>query len=288
MIDIQFLNEKASKLILFIKKAEKIISAGKENFLSAPMYPDRVQYYLISAYNELEEIACHILKEITGEKSKGNCTKKLAEEQIFSEKINRTLKDFSKYIQSIMENKYSYTPEELYITAKDITNTLKEKFIKELAGVVKEIKEKEPKLTVPVNIKKVQTHAKAVKSSVRKISNFINFPEEEFINTPLFIDRARYFSVVMIDSSLWICRHILRKAGKKPQKNCFKQLSEEGIISEETAEHISQITQHRDTFADPSKDFDPKKLYQLLKQNISYFLNFINEISRYLVKGNRS
>ncbi len=285
MIDVQFLNEKASKLLLFIKKVEKIISVGKESFLSTPMYPDRTQYYLISAYNELEEIACHLLKEITKEKTRGNCIKKIAEEQIFSEKINRTLKDFSQYITDIMENRYSYTPEELYITAKGIVDTLKERFIKELASVIKEIREKEPKLTIPVNIKKVQTHAKAVKSAVRKISNFINFSEEEFSKTPLFIDRARYFAVVLIDSSLWICRHILRKSGKKPQKECFKQLSEEGIISEETAKHISQITQFRDIFADPSKDFDPKKLYQLLKQNVPYFLNFLSEISRYLVKG---
>ncbi|MBK3331775.1 DUF86 domain-containing protein [Persephonella atlantica] len=285
MIDVQFLNDKASKMNLFLKKVEKIISMGKDSFISTPMYPDRTQYYLISAYNELEEIACHLLKEITGEKSKGNCVRKLSEEQIFSEKINRVLSDFSKYIADIMENRNSYSPEELFITAREIVKILRERFIKELAGVVKEIKEREPKLSVPVNLRKIQTHAKAVKSSVRKISNFLNFPKEEFINTPLFIDRARYFSVVLIDSSLWICRHILRKSGKKPRKDCFKQLVEEGIISEETEKHISQIAQLREVFADPSTEFDSEKLYRLLKENISHFLNFISEISRYLVKG---
>jgi len=89
-------------------------------------------------------------------------------------------------------------------------------FIKELSSVVKEIKAKEPQLSIPVNVKKLQDHAKAIKSSVRKISNFLNFPKEEFINSPLFIDRARYFSVVLIDSSLWICRHILRKTNYLP------------------------------------------------------------------------
>ncbi|MDQ7055795.1 MAG: hypothetical protein Q9M89_04650 [Persephonella sp.] len=149
------------------------------------------------------------------------CVKRVVHEQLFSEKINRVLNDFSKYIADVMENRNSYSPEELFITAGEIVKSLRERFIKELASVVKEIKEKEPQLTVPVNIKKLQTHAKAIKSSVRKISNFISFSEEEFVNTPLFIDRARYFSVVLTDSSLWICRHILRKSGKKPEKSCI-------------------------------------------------------------------
>ncbi|WP_456383660.1 DUF86 domain-containing protein [Persephonella sp.] len=284
MLDVQFLNDKASKLVLFLKKASKILSTDREEFMKVRMYPDRVQYYLISAFNELEEINCHLLKEITGEKSKGRCTEKIAGEGVFSEKINRVFLDFSKYIQNTVEGKYSYSPEEIYLTGKEITSTLLDRFIKELSSVVKELKSKEPKLKIPVNVKKLQDHAKAIKSAVRKISNFINVPEEEFKSTPLFIDRARYFAVVLSDSSLWICRHILRKAGKKPEKQCFKQLADEGFISGETARGVWEIVQHRDIFADPSKEFDTDKLYRLLKENLKYFLDFLTEVSRALVK----
>ncbi|WP_457639212.1 DUF86 domain-containing protein [Persephonella sp.] len=284
MLDVQFLNDKASKLMLFLKKVKKILQNGKDAFLTTPMYPDRTQYYLISAFNELEEINCHLLKEITGEKTKGNCTEKVAKEGVFSEKTNRAFIDFSRYIKSIMEEKYRYSPQELYVLASDITGTLSDRFIKELAGVVKELKAKEPELTVPVNMKKLQNNAKAVKSAVRKVSNFLNFPLDEFRDSPLFQDRSRYFAVVTADSSLWICRHILRKAGKKPDKNCFKQLAQEGFISEETAEKLSILVEQRDRLADPSAEYDPEYLYRLLKETTPYFLTFLTEISKSLVK----
>jgi len=284
MLDVQFLNEKASKLILFLKKARNILEKGREEFLKNPMYPDRVQYYLISAYNELEEINCHLLKQITGEKSKGRCTEKIGEEGIFSEKINRILQEYSGYMKHLVEGAYTVSPEKLYVLATEIVNTLTDRFIKELSATVKELKSTEPELTVPVNVKKLQNHGKAIKSAVRKISNFLNVSPEEFSATPLFIDRARYFAVVLADSSLWICRHILRKAGKKPEKECFRQLSQEGFISEETAKKIEQIVKNRDIFADPSRNIDSKKLYKLLKENIGYFLQFLTEISRSLVK----
>ncbi|SNZ03366.1 Uncharacterized conserved protein YutE, UPF0331/DUF86 family [Persephonella hydrogeniphila] len=284
MLDLQFLNDKASKLVLFLKKVDKILKNGREAFITTPIYPDRTQYYLISAYNELEEISCHLLKEITGEKHKGNCVQKIVKEQIFSEKLNRILTDYSNYISKIMEDNFSYSPEELYAIAKEIVKTLLEIFIKELAVVVKEIRSREPKLAIPVNIKKIQDHGKAIKSSVRKMSNFLNFPEEEFINTPLFIDRARYFSVVAVDSSLWICRHIMRKMKKKPDKNCFLKLSEESIISEETGKKLQEFSSLRDTLADPTKEIDPKKLYRMLKEITPVFLKFLSEISKALFK----
>ena len=286
MLDIQLLNQKASKLILFLKKADKILKSGKDTFVSTPMYPDRVQYYLISGYNELEEIACHLLKEIIGEKTKGHCAEKLANQQIFSEKINRVLINYHNYIQSIMEEKFSLSSEELYVVAKEITDTLINLFIKELAAVVKELKAKQPELAIPVNLKKVEKQAKAVKAAVRKISNFLNFPEEEFVKTPLFIDRARYFAVVLIDSSLWICRHIVRKLGEKAGKgkDCTNKLHQLGIISENTAVKMGEIIQYRDIFADPTAEFDPHKLYRLLKENLPAFLDFVKEIAKAIFK----
>jgi len=284
MLDVQFLNDKASKLVLFLKKADKILKSGEEQFLKIPMYPDRTQYYLISAYNELEEICCHLLKETTGEKHKGGCVEKIAQEQLFSEKINRVLMDYSSYIKGVMENNYRYTPKEIFVIGTQITSTLLDSFIKELSSVVKEIKAKEPQLSIPVNVKKLQDHAKAIKSSVRKISNFLNFPKEEFINSPLFIDRARYFSVVLIDSSLWICRHILRKTGKKVEKNCFFQLHKEGFINSETAENLEALSRYRDILADPTAEFNPERLYELLKKTVPYFLDFLSEISKGIFK----
>ncbi|NPA58596.1 MAG: DUF86 domain-containing protein [Aquificae bacterium] len=284
MLDVQFLNDKASKLILFLKKAKKVLDLGREEFEKSPMYPDRVQYYLISAFNELEEINCHLLRQITGEKSKGGCTEKISGEGVFSEKINRVLQDYAGYVKGVMEGRREYSPQELFVLAREVVNGLTDRFIKELSGVVKEIKSKEPELKLPVNVKKLQAHAKAIKSAVRKLSNFLTVSEEEFSKSPLFVDRARYFAVVLADSSLWICRHVLRKAGKKPDKDCFSQLSREGFVSQETAERIRGVVEMRDRLANPVEEIDSKKLYKMLKESLPYFLSFLTELSRSLVK----
>jgi Protein of unknown function DUF86. len=97
MLDIEFLNEKATKLKSALKKIKQIIDFGEDAFLKTPMYPDRVKYYLIILYDELEAIACHILSNYYNDKIKENCIEKLSKDTIFSEKLNRIFADFNEF-----------------------------------------------------------------------------------------------------------------------------------------------------------------------------------------------
>ncbi len=286
MLDIQFLNERAKKLRSALKKAKQIIDMGQKEFSSVPMYPDRTQYYMVIAYEELEKIACHIYKEITGEKISENCIEKLSQTDIFSGKINRAFQDFIKFKKNLLESRFSYSPEEMYFTVKNILDSLYEPFIKELSSVVKELKEKQPKLAIPVNLKKVNQQAKAIKSELKKIKTLLDYPREEFIKSEFAIDRGRYFAVVTIDSALWICRHIARQLKLKPSKRCFENLYKAGVLKKETAEKLEKIASYRDTLADPEKYIDPHFLYTLLKEDFPIFLEFIKEVS-YAIFGKR-
>ncbi len=280
MLDVQFLNERAKKLRSALKKVKQIIDLGKETFVSTPMYPDRVQYYMVIAYDELEKIACHIYSEATGEKISENCLEKLSQTDIFSGKINRAIQDFIKFKKDLFESNFKYSPEQMYFTVKNILDSLYEPFIKELGKVVKELKEKQPKLAIPVNLKKVNQQAKAIKSELKKIETLLKYPEEEFIKSEYAIDRGRYFAVVTIDSALWICRHIARQLKLKPSKNCFENLYKAGVLKKETAEKLEKIASYRDIFANPEKEINPQELYKILKEDFSVFLEFIKEISK--------
>ncbi len=280
MLDIQFLNERAKKLRSALKKVKQIIDLGKETFVSTPMYPDRVQYYMVMAYDELEKIACHIYSEATGEKISENCLEKLAQTDIFSGKINRAIQDLIKFKKDLFESNFKYSPEQMYFTVKNILDSLYEPFIKELSKVVKELKEKQPKLTIPVNLKKVNQQAKAIKSELKKIETLLTYPKEEFVKSEYAIDRGRYFAVVTVDSALWICRHIARQLKLKPSKNCFENLYKAGILKKETAEKLEKIASYRDIFANPEKEIDPEELYRILKEDFPVFLEFIKEISK--------
>ncbi len=280
MLDIQFLNERAKKLRSALKKVKQIIDQGLEEFSSVPMYPDRVQYYMVIAYDELEKIACHVYQEATGEKVSDNCLEKISKTDIFSGKINRAIQDFIKFKKDLFESNFKYSPEEMYFTVKNILDSLYEPFIKELSLVVKELKEKQPKLAIPVNLKKVNQQAKAIKSELKKIDTLLKYPQEEFIKSDFAIDRGRYFAVVTIDSALWICRHIARQLKLKPSKNCFENLHKAGILKKETAEKLEKISSLRDLYSNPEKPVDPKKLYKTLKEDFPVFIDFIKEISK--------
>ncbi len=280
MLDVQFLNERAKKLRSALKKVKQIIDLGKETFVSTPMYPDRVQYYMVIAYDELEKIACHIYSEATGEKISENCLEKISQTDIFSGKINRAIQDFIKFKKDLFESNFKYSPEQMYFTVKNILDSLYEPFIKELGKVVKELKEKQPKLAIPVNLKKVNQQAKAVKSELKKIETLLKYPEEEFIKSEYAIDRGRYFAVVTIDSALWICRHIARQLKLKPSKNCFENLYKAGVLKKETAEKLEKIASYRDIFVNPEKEVNPQELYKILKEDFPVFLEFIKEISK--------
>ncbi len=279
MLDIQFLNEKAKKLRTALKKVKQIIDLGADEFSSVPMYPDRVQYYMIIAFDELEKIACHVYSEATGEKISENCLEKISKTDIFSGKINRAFQDFIKFKNDLFESGFKYSPEEMFFTVKNILDSLYEPFIKELSAVVKELKEKQPKLAIPVNLKKVNQQAKAIKSELKKIETLLKYPKEEFIKSDYAIDRGRYFAVVTIDSAMWICRHIARQLKLKPSKECFKSLKNAGILSEKTADTLEKIRSYRDTFANPEKTVNPQELYSVLKNDFPVFLDFIKEIS---------
>ncbi len=279
MLNIEFLNEKATKVNTALKKVSNILNFGEETFLKTPMYPDRVKYYLIIIYDELEAISCHLLSNVHNGKIKENCLEKISQEGIFSEKLNRIFQDFAKFKKKLFEENFSYSDKELYHLSNQLVSTLQNFFLKELSQIVKQLKEKQPKLTIPVNLVKLNKHASVIKSQVKRLSPFRNMTEEEFINSPFAIDRSRYFMVVAIDSALWICRHIARQSGMKPDKNCFNSLK----IDSDLADKLFQIVSLRDTLADPTKEVDKKFLYNLVKNYFEKIMDtYLKQISRLL------
>ncbi len=284
MIDTKFLNEKATKFKTALKKIKQILDKGEEEFLSFPMYPDRAKYYAIIAYDELEQIACHLIKNITREKLKEKCLERLAEERIFSDKTSRIFEDFINFKNTIMNGNFSYSEKELYAVLKNIVDYLYENFIPELAKIVNELKKKEPKLAIPVNVSKLNKQASAIKSSLKKIELFLQHDLEEFKNTPLAIDRSKYFLLVALDSALWICRHTARAAKLPRSKNCFENLAKHQIISEETAKELEKLNSIREQLVDPTADIDLEFLYEILKKSPETFNNFITEISKSILE----
>lgn len=286
MLDIEFLNEKATQINSTIKKIVQIIDFGEEAFLKTPMYPDRVKYYLIILYDELEAISCHIFSNYTGEKVKENCLKRIVEESIFSEKLNRVFIDFINFRENLFKENFSYKEEHLYHFTKEIVYILKEYFLKELAMVVKQLKEKQPKLAIAVNLVKVNNHASVIKSETKRLKTFSNMDFDSFKNNNFAIDRSRYFMVVAIDSALWICRHIVRQLKLKTSKNCFLVLSENNCLEKDLAQKLEEIVKLRDKLANPKEYIDINVLYNLVKGEFEVLMDsYIKALTKMLKDG---
>jgi len=288
LLDIEFLNKKASKFITFIKKTKELLNKGLDEFIRTPLYVDRAEYYILSASNELEEMACYLLRKLTKESKKENCLEQLAREQIFSDKVNRAILDLLNLKKNLFETGFKYPPEKLYPLLKDITDNLSENFLKELATLVKELKEREPKLKVPVNLKKVNEQAKAILGAKKKLQTFLNYSQDEFKSSDYAVDRSRYYLVVAVDGALWICRHLARKLELKAGKNCFDILYKEGYISEDIHKFWSKLADMRDKLVNPKEEVDRDFIYKLIKENLNSFDGYLKEISRIIFKGEKN
>jgi len=284
IVDTKFLNKKAAKAKTFIKKIKQILSLGEEEFSKNPMYSDRTKYYLVVLTDELEQIACHILEVYFQQKFNEKCLEKLASEEILDAKLSRSLYDLYKLKETLLKENMVYTPENMYHTVSDIISTLDKLLILELAQILKELKEKQPSLKVPVNFKKVNQHISTIKSNLLKLDTFLKYPEEEFLNTPMFIDRSRYFIVVITDSSLWICRHLLRKLGERKTDDCFYKLWEKNIIDKDTADLLGYFASNRELFANPTKNINLKEFYTKLKLSKDIYIKFIKSILKYVLE----
>lgn len=283
MIDVQFLNQKATKLKSGLKNIRTILEKGEDTFLNTPMYPDRVKYYLIIVYDILEDISCHLLKEIYKKITKEGCLEEIVKTGIFSEKINRTLYDFVNLKKKLFHEEFNYSDRELYYLTKDILNTLDGLYITELAGIVKQMKEKAPKLKIPVNLVKINHNLSVMKAEVRRMKTFGSLSLNEFEKDAFAVDRVRYFLTVYIDSALWICRHVIRQA-KLQNKRCFLALAENGNLTSKTAEFFQNLADRRDLLADPVKDIDMVWLWEVLKKIDSFTESMIKELSVSLVE----
>lgn len=263
MVDVEFLNQKATKLKSALKNIRLILERGENIFLSTPMYPDRVKYYLVIVYDFLEEISCHLLKEISQKIVKKECLENISRTDIFSEKINRIFKDFVNFRKKLFEENFSYSERELFHLTKEIVYTIDNLFIQELASVVKQLKERAPKLKIPVNLAKINKNLSTMKGEIKRMNTFKGMDLEEFSNSSFAVDRVRYFLTAYIDAALWICRHIARQ-GRILNRRCFEGLAESGILERETADVLQQISDMRDSLADPTVAVNTEWLYSIL------------------------
>lgn len=284
MIDVNFLNEKATKLKSGIKSINTILGKGENEFVNTPMYPDRIKYYLITIYDILNDISCHLLKEIDRDKfNRESCIEDITKIDIFSEKMNRTLTDFINFRRKLFESGFSYSERELFYLSKDIVETIDNLFIKELARVVRDMKEKYPRLKIPVNLVKINKNLSVMKGEVKRLQTFKNLSFEEFSKDRFAIDRARYFLTAYIDSGLWVCRHIARQV-KIQTKRCFLGLSERGIISVDIADTFQQIADNREILANPIQHIDLNWLYDVIHKLPSLTDRFIRELSNSILE----
>ncbi|MEQ9713904.1 MAG: type VII toxin-antitoxin system HepT family RNase toxin [Candidatus Asgardarchaeia archaeon] len=98
----------------------------------------------------------------------------------------------------------------------------------------------------------------------------------------------RYIIISLVEASGSICLHILRrKYGIKPSGygECFKKLSEVGIISKELGEKLVKIAKLRTLLVHHYWATDDRRLYEESKKGISDFMDFVSNIRDVIERG---
>jgi uncharacterized protein YutE (UPF0331/DUF86 family) len=99
---------------------------------------------------------------------------------------------------------------------------------------------------------------------------------------PHLISSAKYNLVVVIESAIDICNHLISKNGfRLPDgyKDSFKVLAEKGVIDKEFAlDNLARMAGFRNRLVHHYWDIDSQVIYQILQVNLSDLERFLDEI----------
>jgi len=136
-IDFDLLNEKARHIRESVKRIEFVLSQGKEEFRSKPMYYERAKYFYQVAYDSLFDICRHLAPKFGIRKFGDDCLSRMVAAGVLPDDLHGDVLKMAA-LKNRMISTWDIPPEELY----DMLSLLTPRF----SAVVKAISESLRKL----------------------------------------------------------------------------------------------------------------------------------------------
>lgn len=138
-----------------------------------------------------------------------------------------------------------------------------------------------------VNIPLLRERAREIREQVDKIRRYASLPDEEFLADERNLYTVLHLMLISIEATAAICNHLLAKLARKAPESyaeCFEHLAEMGIISEELASHLIQMSRFRNLLVHRYWTVEPQRVLQIARTNLGDFEEFLRQVGGWLRK----
>ena len=135
------------------------------------------------------------------------------------------------------------------------------------------------------NVEKIKKLYAESNRSLNILKTLAQLERGQIVESDVNLDRVKYNFIVVIQSLIDICNHIVAKShGRVPEDygDCFKSLSELGVIDSNLATRLSKLSGFRNLLIHLYWQVDNSKVYDILKNNLGDIDDFLGKISDYL------
>jgi len=123
------------------------------------------------------------------------------------------------------------------------------------------------------------------RKSVSRLQKLKELGKNKFLSDPDKIASAKYHFIVVIESSIDMCNHIIsRNAYRVPEDygDTFRVMREEGAFDTEFSEELVKMAKFRNRLVHLYWEIDDTRIYKILEGNLGDLYKFIKLIAGFL------
>ena len=123
------------------------------------------------------------------------------------------------------------------------------------------------------------------RKSVSSLQKLKELGQKKFLSDPDKIASAKYHFIVVIESSIDMCNHIISRNGYRVPEDygdTFKVMSEEGAFDSEFSEELVKMAKFRNRLVHLYWEIDDAVIYKILEGNLGDFNKLIKLIAGFL------
>ena len=123
------------------------------------------------------------------------------------------------------------------------------------------------------------------RKSVSRLQKLKELGQKKFLSDPDKIASAKYHFIVVIESSIDMCNHIISRNGYRVPEDygdTFKVMSEEGAFDSEFSEELVKMAKFRNRLVHLYWEIDDTMIYKILEGNLVDLNKLIKLIAGFL------
>lgn len=138
---------------------------------------------------------------------------------------------------------------------------------------------------VEVNLPLLRERTREIREQVDKISRYASLPDEEFLADERNLYTVLHLLLISIEATAAICNHLLAKLARRAPESyaeCFEYLADTGIISQELASRLIQMSRFRNLLVHRYWTIDPQRVLKTARTNLGDFETFLQQVGTWL------